>query len=133
MVARPLTERQRKFVEAYMKTGNATEAARLSGYKNANTQGPRLLVKEGIQDAIANRVAADSEVWDRRRLLKFWTDMAQSAEGDNNRLKASEYLGKAQAMFTQKIEAKVISMTSEEVDELYIADLRSRGYKVVAP
>ena len=42
-----MTERQKRFVDAYIKTGNASEAARLAGYskKNADVDSAKLLVK----------------------------------------------------------------------------------------
>lgn len=51
-----LTERQRRFVEAFVETGNATEAARRAGYKNPNKVGPENLVKDGICKAIKARL-----------------------------------------------------------------------------
>lgn len=50
-----LTDKQHAFVAAYLGTAerNATEAARLAGYKQPNQQGPRLLVNVGIAEAIA--------------------------------------------------------------------------------
>lgn len=130
-----LTERQRKFVEAYMKTGNASEAARLSGYSAPGVAGARLLENAKIKKAIEERVDKDPEVWGRERLLRFWTDMAQNAEGENNQLKASEYLAKAQAMFVQKMEVShnFQDLSDDEVLQRVIEDLRERGYKVVPP
>lgn len=54
-----LTERQRRFVEAYVETGNATEAARRAGYskKTANIIGPENLSKLSIKKAIEERMA----------------------------------------------------------------------------
>ena len=41
-----LTEKQKRFVDFYIKTANASEAARLAGYseKNSDVTGARLLV-----------------------------------------------------------------------------------------
>ena len=130
-----LTERQRKFVEAYMKTGNALESARLAGYKSPHPTGARLLQNATVKKAIEQRVDQDPEVWGRERLLRFWTDMAQHAEGENNQLKASEYLAKAQAMFVQKMEVQhnFNDLSDDEVLKRVIEDLRQRGYKVEAP
>jgi hypothetical protein len=44
------------FVEAYLTTWNATEAARIAGYKNPNKLGPRELVKVGIKAKIEERL-----------------------------------------------------------------------------
>lgn len=53
-----LTERQRRFVDAYIETGNASEAARRAGYseKNANRIGTENLSKLVIQKAIEERM-----------------------------------------------------------------------------
>lgn len=55
---RPLTLKQRLFVEAYLgeARGNATEAARIAGYAEPNSQGPRLLVNVGIRAIVESRV-----------------------------------------------------------------------------
>jgi phage terminase small subunit len=46
-----LSPRQLKFCQEYLKSGNATDAARLAGYaeKTVNVQGPRLLVNVSVQ------------------------------------------------------------------------------------
>lgn len=52
-----LTPRQRFFIEAYLKTWNASEAARQAGYTGkANVIGPRLLAKISIKARIAERL-----------------------------------------------------------------------------
>jgi phage terminase small subunit len=56
---RPLTNKQRAFVEHYLVCWNASEAARRAGYskKNANVVGPRLLANVGINAEIEARFA----------------------------------------------------------------------------
>jgi phage terminase small subunit len=51
----PLTELQRKFCEEYVRTGNATSAAKSAGYsvKTANEQGTQLLRKPLVAAEIA--------------------------------------------------------------------------------
>lgn len=51
-----LTRKQKVFVEAYLTTWNATEAARQAGYKHPNKEGPRMLVNVGIQARIEERM-----------------------------------------------------------------------------
>jgi phage terminase small subunit len=53
-----LSQKQLAFVESYLTTWNATEAARRAGYAHPNKQGPRLLVHEGIRAVISARLAA---------------------------------------------------------------------------
>ena len=53
-----LTDKQRAFVEHYLVTWNASEAARRAGYskKTANEQGSRMLAKVSIQALIQQRI-----------------------------------------------------------------------------
>jgi phage terminase small subunit len=64
-MSKPLTERELRFVDAFMgdAAGNGTEAARLAGYKGTQprvlgVQAARLLKKASIQAEIAKRRAA---------------------------------------------------------------------------
>jgi phage terminase small subunit len=54
---RPLTERQQRFVEAYLVSRNATQAARDAGYSphSAGSWGPTLLRRAHIADALRER------------------------------------------------------------------------------
>lgn len=63
-MANGLTIKQEAFVAAYIgeAKGNATEAARIVGYAEPNTQGPRLLVNVGVAARIAEyRAKIESE------------------------------------------------------------------------
>lgn len=106
-----LTEKQRKFVEAYMgkANGNATEAARLAGYSGnrvtLEAMGRENLGKPRIAEAIKNRQSNDPLVATREERQKFWTDvMNDKAEDMRNRLRASEILGKASGDFIERID-----------------------------
>jgi phage terminase small subunit len=52
-----LTPKQQRFVEAYLVSGNASEAAREAGYKWPDRQGWQQLEKTSIQTALAERRA----------------------------------------------------------------------------
>lgn len=76
-----LTERQKRFIDYYIQTGNATRAAILAGYsqKTANRIGSENLTKIDIRAAIgerlksleSSRIANDSEVLERfTRILR---------------------------------------------------------------
>jgi hypothetical protein len=76
---RPLTRRQRLFVEFYLQTWNATEAARLAGYREPNKQGPRLLVNVGIREQAEKRIArlnqhADADIRQFFKVQERWTE-----------------------------------------------------------
>jgi phage terminase small subunit len=110
--ARRLSERERRFVEAYMgkSAGNATDAIRRAGYKGTkaslNTMAARLLRRVEVLAAIEKRVNADPAIADRDERQRFWSGVLRGKPkarmGD--RLKASELLGKSQADFVERHE-----------------------------
>ncbi len=55
-VVTTLTPKQVRFREHYLASWNATEAARVAGYKHPNQQGPELLKNPQIAAAIAERL-----------------------------------------------------------------------------
>ncbi len=81
-MSRPLTLKQRLFVESYLgaAAGNATEAARIAGYAEPNTQGPRLLVNVGIRELVEKRVSAVA--MDANRVLALVSGIAEANLGD---------------------------------------------------
>lgn len=128
MKAERLTEKQRRFVEAYMgkAAGNATEAARLAGYKGNNNTlrvvGSENLAKPAIAMAVGQRQKADPLIADRTERQRFWTRVMRGEErvrkflkidGEtvevevdpdySDRLKAAELLGKASGDFVQRV------------------------------
>jgi phage terminase small subunit len=106
-----VNERERRFVEHFMASGNATKAAVQAGYskKTAGQIGYRLLRKVQIQRAIAERTQSDPAVWTREDRQRFWTAIASGASRYESatlrdRLKASELLGRSQADFIDRHE-----------------------------
>jgi phage terminase small subunit len=55
-----LKAKQKRFVEEYLKDLNATAAAERAGYKYPNMAGPRLMVNDGIAQAIKTAMAERS-------------------------------------------------------------------------
>jgi hypothetical protein len=100
VAARPaLSERERRFVEAYMgeAKGVATKAALLAGYspKTAAKQGSRLLTKGNIQQAVTDRQLDDPAVMDRRERQELLSTIARAVdEATPNKLKAIDQLSK---------------------------------------
>lgn len=72
-----LTEKQRRFVNAYIKTGNAAEAARQAGYKasNADVMGRENLRKPTVRKALDERLKEldDAQIADAREVLIYFT------------------------------------------------------------
>lgn len=71
-----LTLKQEAFVAAYLGAakGNATEAARIAGYKQPQTQGPRLLQNVAISARVSGYVA--QKYADADRVLEELSDVA---------------------------------------------------------
>lgn len=117
MSAKTLTEKQRRFVEAYMgqACGNATEAARLAGYKGSENTlaqaGRANLRKPQIAAAIVERRDKDPLVLSRVELQELWTRIAKGETVGNeptptwkDRLKAMELLGRSRGDFLERRE-----------------------------
>lgn len=72
-----LTEKQRRFVNAYIKTGNAAEAARQAGYKKktADAIGRENLRKPTVRNAIEKRLKEieDAQIADAKEVMKLIT------------------------------------------------------------
>ena len=130
-----LTEKQKRFVDFYIQTGNATEAARLAGYKgkNLNRIGTENLSKLVIKNAIDARLKEfeSSRKADAKEILEYMTSVMRgeleeevvSAVGTGDgkfepkvvtkrvgikeRNKAAEMLAKVHGMFTEKAEVKI--------------------------
>lgn len=68
-----LTVKQRRFVDAYIETGNATEAAKKAGYraKTAAVTGHENLRKPNVKNAITARLKEldDAQIADAREVL----------------------------------------------------------------
>ena len=117
-MARELSEKQRRFVQAYMgeAVGNATEAASIAGYKG-NRRTLEAVVRQNlgnprIKEMIEQAQRDDPLIATREERQRFWTRVMNGLEGDAkmpDRLKASELLGKASADFVERheVNAKV--------------------------
>jgi phage terminase small subunit len=100
-----LTERQKRFIKFY--NGNAAEAAVQAGYSKgiAKTVGHKNMCKPWIYEAIQQRMnKIDGPIIATRAdRQKFWTEvMLDKTKDMNDRLKASELLGRSEADFTEK-------------------------------
>ena len=70
-----MTERQKRFVDYYIQTGNATEAARKAGYKKPDVQGSQNLGKVSVKEAIDKRMAKleSKRIADAEEVLSYLT------------------------------------------------------------
>lgn len=116
-----LTPKQKKFCEWFIKTGNATEAAKKAGYseKTAARIGSENLQKPVISDYIAQRTdSQDAQlVADADEVLRFYSAVMRGEVKDQfgldasltDRLKAGENLMKryAATLTNEKLKAEI--------------------------
>jgi phage terminase small subunit len=106
--AEGLTEKQRRFCEAYSSNGgNALDAARQAGYKKPDPEGARALGNARIKAALEKmrEKTTNAAIATREERQAMWTELMRSKEIDTkDRLKASELLGKSQADFIERKE-----------------------------
>lgn len=106
-----LTRKQQLFVEAYCgeARGNATEAARLAGYKGTamtlGQVGAENLRKPQIAEAIEQRDRDNPSIPDADEIRGFWGESMRDTELPwRDRHAASESLAKSSAMFVRRVE-----------------------------
>ena len=114
MKEKKLTERQKRFIDYYIETGNATEACRLAGYKGNNLKQiasenlSKLdeFIKVKLEAKDKERIASQDEV------LEFLTRVIRGEELDQfgldaslkDRLESAKLLGQRYGAFTHKVE-----------------------------
>lgn len=101
-----MTERQKRFAEYYIETGNARQAAIRAGYSQGYAEHVKRqkAVKEYLKERLGGmeeeRVASANEI------LKFLTDVMRGAAGDDDkacslRMKAAEMIAKRMGYFRE--------------------------------
>lgn len=120
-----MNPRQKKFVKAYIATGNGAEAARQAGYseKTARTQADALLTKPDIKAAIDEGSAKVMEKLDisTEALLKNIAEIAYDKNASNkDKLKANDMLldrtiGKPKQDLNIVAETTVTQVSAEDV------------------
>ena len=132
MKEKKMTERQKRFVDFYIKTGNASEAARLAGYsaKNADVDGAKLLGISSISREIEKRLKEleDERTADLKETLEYMTSVMRGEKEEivvvtvgtgkgfsksekvkvpintRDRLKAAEMLAKIHGAFKTEVQ-----------------------------
>lgn len=140
-----MTEKQKRFCDFYIETGNAKEAAIRAGYseKTAKQIGQENLTKPDLRAYIDERLAElkNGRTADAQEVLEYLTavmrgeykeatliGVGEGAQavvdidvGAKDRLKAAELLGKRHALFTDKVDLQtgdiVIKVGEWDADE----------------
>lgn len=122
---RRLTERQRRFVEAYLgeACGNGTKAAGIAGY--SGTYGTLAVTANGllkhpkVSAAIEKARRENPPVKDINDLRRFWDDLMDDASiRASDRIKASELFGKSIGGFTEKVHIEVLRELESILDSV---------------
>lgn len=122
-----LTEKQKRFIDYYIETANATKACEMAGYKgkNLNRLGSENLskldkfIKVKLEEKENQRIASQEEV------LQYLTKVMRGEEKDQfgldaslqDRTKCAELLGKRYGTFIEKKEVSG-GYTIELVDDI---------------
>ena len=101
-----LTERQRRFADAYLELGNAAKAAERAGYSPGSAGKVRAqpavkaYLEKRLSELDAKRVASANEV------LEYWTRVMRGEEGGGGQaaMKAAELLGRRMGLFSESVE-----------------------------
>lgn len=124
-----MNQRQRAFCEAYLKSGNAAEAARQAGYsaRTARSIGQRLLTYADIREYLAERnaeIMAENTAT-LEEIRSFWTATMRDQEAKlADRLKASELLSKALLLERSREEERAADGTENPFEALTTEELR---------
>jgi phage terminase small subunit len=100
MTSRKLSLKQQKFVQAYVETGNATESARLAGYRGSDASlasiGAENLRKVQMRQAIDayREELRQSSLMDAEDIARFYIEVIQGDDQTRDRLKAADQLTK---------------------------------------
>lgn len=104
-----ITEKQKRFADYYIQTGNASESARKAGYSNsyATTHVYKLLENARIREYIdeRNKQLENERIADMQEVKEFWTKILRDDEAEyKDSLKASEYIAKTNGAFLERVE-----------------------------
>ena len=112
-----LTQKQQKFIDYYVETGNATEAARRAGYEAKTEKAMQNIGSENLGklgEYIKERMkpAQDKRIADADEVLQYLTAVMRGEVKDTfdfdtsvrDRNKAAELLGKRHRLFVDKVE-----------------------------
>lgn len=118
-----LTEKQKRFADYYIETGNAEESARRAGY-NARGNTTKLLHNTTIKKYIEerNKKLESNTIANMVEVKEFWTNFLRSENIEpKDRLKASEFIAKTNGAFLDRVEQTnieiVIDIEEDDVDD----------------
>lgn len=106
-----MTEKQKRFIDYYIMTGNASESSRLAGYKGDNVDRIGYENLRKLENYIKPRIEELdlSRSVELEDIFRFWTKIMYDEDlKTSDRIKASELLAKVQGAFIEKQEVKIV-------------------------
>jgi phage terminase small subunit len=118
-----LTEKQKRFADYYIETGNITDSARRAGYKQPHVQGSQTLENVRVKQYVDSRLKEmqDKRIMDAEEVMTLLSSIARNEEEEDvvvfgesgpeittkgmsakDRLKALELLGKRYSLWNDK-------------------------------
>lgn len=120
-----LTQKEREFCDYYLESGNAKQSYLdsfgASSKNSAAVLACNLMKQEHIKNylSIVNEALSSDRLAKAEEVLIFYTEiMRDKNQSTGDRLKAADALAKRYALFTQKIEANVVSSGNFEINIL---------------
>lgn len=125
-----MNQRKRAFCEAYLISGNATDAAREAGYspRSARSIGQRLLTFDDVREYLEqrNQEISAANTAQMEEVRQFWTaTMRDENMKPADRLKASELLAKTYGAFLERLEVDADVKTREAMASMTEEELRT--------
>lgn len=125
-----MNQRKRAFCEAYLISGNATDAAREAGYspRSARSIGQRLLTFDDVREYLEqrNQEISAANTAQMEEVRQFWTaTMRDENMKPADRLKASELLAKTYGTFLKRLEVDADVKTREAMASMTEEELRT--------
>ena len=125
-----MNQRKRAFCEAYLISGNATDAAREAGYspRSARSIGQRLLTFDDVREYLEqrNQEISAANTAQMEEVRQFWTaTMRDENMKPADRLKASELLAKTYGAFLERVEVDADVKTREVMASMTEEELRT--------
>lgn len=131
-----LTEKQIRFIDAYVETGNATEAARIAGYKQPHVQGSQNLeklsvyIKQRIEEKADERIAKQDEVL--RTLTSVLRRQATETVVVTCKTKRSFYDKDGKKVTEEAEEPRLVEIPTRISDVNKAAELLGKRYRLWA-
>lgn len=98
-----LSEKQKRFADEYIKTGNATQSAKVAGYKQPHVQGSQNLEKLSVKAYIDEKLEqlASERIMSAQQALELLTKIAKGEE------KETVIVGTPDGVYESKKEANL--------------------------